>query len=140
MNTLFLILQSLNTFIFIGISGIHFYWALGGKLGIKAVIPEIEGKSAFSPPLLATIVVALSMLIGAWLSWKPTPTHYTAILVYGNLVIGIIFLLRAIGDFRYVGFTKKVKGSLFAQYDTKYYSPLCLVVASIAFFIYWVVK
>ena len=39
---------------------------------------------------------------------------------------------RGIGDFRYVGFFKRVKGSLFATRDTYLYSPLCMVLAVLA--------
>lgn len=41
-------------------------------------------------------------------------------------LIAIIFLLRAMGDFNYVGFFKKVRETDFAINDSKYYSPLCL--------------
>jgi Protein of unknown function (DUF3995) len=46
--------------------------------------------------------------------------------------IAAIFLLRAIGDFRYVGFFKKERGSKFAKMDTKFYSPLCLLIGGLA--------
>jgi hypothetical protein len=140
MNMLFTILQTINTLIFIGISAIHLYWAFGGKLGVNAVIPEMEGKTVFNPPFLATIGVSVAMLTAAWLSWTPTEDTENNILIYGNLGIGIVFLIRAIGDFKYVGFTKKIKNTLFAQNDTHFYSPLCLLISSIAFFIYWVIQ
>jgi Protein of unknown function (DUF3995) len=140
MNNTFSLLQLINTIIFLIISGFHFYWALGGKLGSQAVIPQMEGKMAFQPPVLATIFVALVMLIGAWLSWIPDGETDKKILIYGNLAIGIIFLIRAIGDFKYVGFFKKVKGSLFAENDSRYYSPLCLVVSGIGFFVWWWIR
>ncbi|PTT14637.1 DUF3995 domain-containing protein, partial [Flavobacterium sp. HMWF030] len=43
-------------------------------------------------------------------------------------IIIFIFILRAIGDFNYVGFFKKHRNSEFALKDTKYYSPLCLLI------------
>ncbi len=45
---------------------------------------------------------------------------------YGLYVIGSIFLLRAIGDFKYVGFFKSIKNTEFGRMDTQFYSPLCL--------------
>jgi Protein of unknown function (DUF3995) len=137
MNNLFTVSQTLNTFIFIVIAGFHFYWAFGGKLGSQAVIPQIEGKLAFQPPILATVFVALAMLVGAWLSWQATNSM---IFIYGNLLIAVVMLLRAVGDFKYVGFFKKIKGTLFAQNDTKYYSPLCLLISANAFYIYFNIK
>jgi hypothetical protein len=38
-------------------------------------------------------------------------------------------LARAIGEFRYVGFFKQVRGSRFATLDTLVYSPVCLLLA-----------
>jgi len=67
MNILFTISQILNTLIFMIMAGFHFYWALGGKFGSEAVMPTIEEKLIFQPPILATIFVALAMLVGAWL-------------------------------------------------------------------------
>lgn len=46
---------------------------------------------------------------------------------YGLWIIAGIFIVRALGDFRYVGFFKKIKHTAFGQNDTKYYSPLCLI-------------
>jgi hypothetical protein len=37
--------------------------------------------------------------------------------------------LRAIGDFRYVGFFKRIRDSKFARLDTLAYSPLCAALA-----------
>jgi Protein of unknown function (DUF3995) len=137
MNNLFSIVQLLNTIIFLTISVFHFYWAFGGKLGSQAVIPKIEGKLVFQPPVLATVLVALAMLFGAWLSWK---ANRDIIFIYGNLIIGIVMLLRAIGDFKYVGFFKKIKGTLFAQNDIRYYSPLCLLISLNALYIYFNIR
>jgi hypothetical protein len=47
---------------------------------------------------------------------------------YGLWIIAGIFILRAIGEFNYVGFFKKIKQTKFGQNDAKYYSPLCLTI------------
>ena len=47
-----------------------------------------------------------------------------ALLCAGGRPVG-----RAIGDFKYVGFFKRVRGSKFARMDTLVYSPLCLLLA-----------
>ena len=48
---------------------------------------------------------------------------------YINLgwILSVIFIIRAIGDFNFLGFFKKRKNTPFAIYDTIYFSPLCLV-------------
>jgi hypothetical protein len=43
-----------------------------------------------------------------------------------------VFGLRAIGDFRYLGFFKRVTGTRFARADTLIYSPLCAGLAAMA--------
>jgi Protein of unknown function (DUF3995) len=142
-------LKTTNSTIFLVIALFHIYWAFGGKFGSKAVIPEMEGKATFNPPFLATIFVALAMLICSFLSiiaHKPiykgmSPIFMSSkIEVYAQLVLGIIFMIRAIGDFKYVGFSKKIKGTNFAKNDTLYYSPLCVLISVIAFYIYWNIR
>lgn len=54
---------------------------------------------------------------------------------YGLWAIASIFILRAVGDFNYVGFFKKHKQTKFGQNDTKYYSPLCLTISLLILFL-----
>jgi hypothetical protein len=139
--------QTFNTTLFLAISGLHFYWAFGILMGkkmksVSEVLPEMEGKPLFTPGAFATFIVAIGLVFFAIISgfglleidifkiFKP-------IFLYGNLLIAIIFMARAIGDFRYVGFFKKNKTSKFAINDSKYYSPLCLLISILAFTIYW---
>jgi hypothetical protein len=44
--------------------------------------------------------------------------------------VGVAFALRAVGEFRLVGFFKSVKGTEFAAMDTWFYSPLCLAIGA----------
>lgn len=123
-----------NIIILLSISGIHFFWAFGGSWGAKAAIPtNTEGKTMLSPDIFATLVVAFGVLAMALLHLEiiqllslPIPTWINT---YGLKIIAGIFFFRAIGDFRYVGFFKKIKGTNFAHFDTKYYSPLCLLLS-----------
>ncbi len=46
--------------------------------------------------------------------------------------LGLVFLLRAVGNLRTFGFFKIVKGTPFADWDTWLYSPLCLLLALLA--------
>lgn len=127
-----------NTLILLAISGIHFFWAFGGRWGADAALPTSkDGKRMLSPDIFATLIVAFGILAMALLHLEkvqtlnlPIPAWINA---YGLKIIAGIFLLRAIGDFRYVGFSKKVKNTKFANLDTKYYSPLCLILSINAF-------
>lgn len=120
--------------IFMVLSAIHFYWGFGGKWGSHAVVPTKEnGEPVFIPRTISTFVVAIGLLcFGLFYLIK-----YGLIAVslpkwidqYGFWIIASIFIMRAIGDFNYVGFFKKHKSSKFAINDAKYYSPLCLVIS-----------
>lgn len=127
-----------NTIFFSLVGTIHVYWAFLGFLGIplgsiNAVIPEKkEGNLSFQPSVLATLVVAIGLFTMAFFSWA----ILSDAVVFSeqwvkriNAGIAFLFLVRAIGDFKYVGFFKKVKETRFALNDTRYYSPLCLCVA-----------
>lgn len=123
--------------VFLFLSGIHFYWGLGGKWGIQATVPtKIDNEKMMNPGFIACFVVAfgllgfgLLVLIKANLLKISLPSW---ILNYGMWIVASIFILRAFGDFNYVGFFKKVKSTEFGQKDTKYYSPLCLLIGILA--------
>lgn len=127
-----------NILILLSISGIHFFWAFGGKWGENAALPtSVDGKKALNPDIFATLIVAFGLLAMALLHLEkvqilglPIPTWIN---VYGLKIIAGIFLVRAIGDFRYVGFFKKIKGTIFANLDTKFYTPLCVLLSFNAF-------
>lgn len=125
-----MILSLINAIILILISAIHFYWAFGGKWAIDRVFPEIKSTKPIRPSIAATVIVAFIFLgfAGVYLNKIqflniPFPTFINQ---YGVLILGIIFIARAIGEFKYVGFFKTMKDSKFAKLDTKFYSPLCL--------------
>ena len=122
--------------IFLFLSGIHMYWGFGGQWGNDAVIPTKDNNvKVMVPGIIATFIVALGLLgFGAVVfvniieSDLNIPFRLDIFRNYGLWVIASIFILRAIGEFNYVGFFKKYKKTKFGQNDTKYYSPLCLII------------
>ncbi|TCC96977.1 DUF3995 domain-containing protein [Pedobacter hiemivivus] len=130
-------------FIFLLLSGIHIYWAFGGKWASTAVIPTKEDEVKIAmPSAFGTLVVAaglmgfgLLVLARSGLLDISLPNW---LLKYGLWAIAGIFLLRAVGDFRYVGFFKKYKKTRFGRNDTKYYSPLCLAIVLMILVMQWV--
>lgn len=59
----------------------------------------------------------------------------TALLAIDALAgVGILFLLRAIGERRYVGIFKRVRGTPFAKNDDRVFVPLCIFVGATAVF------
>ncbi len=49
--------------------------------------------------------------------------------------LGGVLLLRAIGEFRYVGLFKRVRGTRFATLDTWLYTPLCAMLAAAVWYL-----
>jgi hypothetical protein len=122
--------------IFLFLSGIHIYWAYGGVWGSEAVIPTKNNNvKVMAPGLIATLIVAFGLLVFSlvvFLNLMSTeykmPGWLYSINKVGLWAIAGIFILRAIGDFNYVGFFKKTRNTAFGKNDTKYYSPLCFVI------------
>jgi Protein of unknown function (DUF3995) len=118
------------------LAGIHVYWAAGGKAGKGAAIPSASGRPVIKPSAFATASVAVALcamaaLVALRVGWLRLP------FLAGNSgavqacawLITAVFALRAIGDFRYIGFFKSVRDSRFARLDTLAYSPLCACLA-----------
>ncbi|MBL8019176.1 MAG: DUF3995 domain-containing protein [Leptospirales bacterium] len=122
---------------------LHVYWAFGGKIGILAALPEQGGKPVFTPSKSMTILVALALGFAAIVALHAGHVLTSTVLssrlsAWFCLGLAAVFLFRAIGDFKLVGFAKTVKGTRFARQDTLYYSPLCLLLSSGYFVVgYW---
>lgn len=131
--------------IFMFLSGIHFYWAFGGKWGTDAVFPTKDNTVKLEMPgIIPTLIVAFGLLTFGFIVIANTvnlsiefPNWIKSVLAYGLWIIAGIFIFRAVGEFRYVGFFKKVKYTKFAINDTKYYSPLCLLIGLLALILEW---
>lgn len=120
--------------IFFLISSIHFFWAFGGTWGVDAVLPTKDDNisKVLNPALLPTLIVGLAFLFFGFfiliISGILSFTLPQLLSKYGLWFIASIFVLRAIGDFNYVGFFKKIKHTNFGKNDTKYFSPLCSII------------
>jgi hypothetical protein len=137
MNTRF---ESILIIIFLTISIIHFYWAFGGIKGLNKALPTDEkGERVLNPGKIETSVVGLGLLffafyyltkIGAFEIELPK-----LIIDHSGWIISSIFILRAIGEFKYVGFFKEIKNTEFGKFDTKYFSILSLTIGIIGILI-----
>ena len=111
---------------------IHLYWSIGGKWAFKEVLPtKANGKLVLNPKWFDSLFVGVSLLgvailYGIRIELFKINFLPNWFLNYALYVITIVFIIRAIGDFKYVGFFKKIKDTKFANNDTKYFSPLCL--------------
>jgi hypothetical protein len=117
----------------------HLYWAAGGRFGSGAAIPTSGSERLLNPSSFGTIFIAAALFaamlvvlgrLKIWGAFVPGWIFYS-----GTWVISLLFLLRTIGDFRYVGFFKSVSGTEFARWDTILFSPLCLFIGIVAFLI-----
>ena len=125
----------LLSIIFIFLAGLHFYWAIFGIKDPTMVLPTKEnGKFLFKPGKLGTVLVGLFLSLFAfiYLNKAISFTEHRE-LTYASAAIGFIFLLQALGDFKYLGFFKKLRSTRFARMDSHYYSPLALLVSLLIF-------
>jgi hypothetical protein len=120
---------------------LHAYWALGGRWGSAYTVPTINGRRIFDPTPTATWVVcgllglAVILVMGkaGWIGASPLPVLSDV----GVWLLGLVFVLRAIGNLRTFGVFKVVKGTPFADWDTWFYSPLCLLIALLVLGLAW---
>lgn len=122
------------------LAGVHVYWALGGTWGGAVAVPtRADGAGGsgeaplFRPGPVATLLVAAALTVagllvlaagGAWAA--PVPAGLVRAGAWG---LAAVFALRAVGEFRYVGLFKRVRGTPFAAWDSRLFTPLCAALA-----------
>lgn len=135
-----MILSILLSLILIGLGMIHFNWVIGGKFGFSKSLPTKEsGERVLNPKKIDCAIVGIGLTaFGIFYLFKSGLFEYNFpewIMEYGSWIIPIIFLLRAIGEFKYVGFFKSIKKTDFGKLDTKLFSPLCSIIGTFGFII-----
>ena len=123
------------------LAALHVFWALGGQAGTGAAIPEVDGRPSVVPSRTSTLLVALALtaaavvvLARAGLAQRGAAPWIARV---AAAVLGAVLVLRAIGDFRLVGFLKSVRSTRFASRDTWLYSPLSLLLGAGALWLAW---
>lgn len=118
----------------------HLYWAIGGTKGLGVAVPEKSaskgGGPVFVPSAFGTIAAGLLIAgLAAFYAFEARPLISSAVnrdTLFAPWEVALLvatgagFILRAIGDFKYVGFFKRSTGTPFAIADSRYFSPLCL--------------
>jgi hypothetical protein len=135
-----MILPLFLSLVFIILGGLHFYWAMGGAFGFSASLPtKSTGERVLNPTKFESAIIGIGLTtFGVFYLFKlgliayPLPAW---LMISGGWTIPTLFLLRAIGDLKYVGFFKSVKATEFAKLDTKYFSLLCVLIAAIGYII-----
>ena len=119
---------------------LHVFWAFGGSWGVNTALPTKDDSElpVLRPRMLGTFFIGLLCFLASILlivqldllaAIKSSPLSK-----WLYIAGGIVFLLRAIGEGKYVGFFKKIKHTRFAKQDTAFYSPLCVWI-SLNFFL-----
>ncbi|MFZ1749890.1 MAG: DUF3995 domain-containing protein [Saprospiraceae bacterium] len=119
---------------------IHFYWSFGKTWGLDITIPTtLSGDRVLRPKKLDCALVGLGLSLCSLFYLKLSglidfEISSTSIKVV-SWIIPVIFILRAIGDFKYVGYFKKIKNTSFGIADSKIFTPLCLIIGAIGIII-----
>ncbi len=115
------------------IAAIHLYWAACGSIWKAGAILSRGGVAGpVAQPLIHSLVgvALLGMATAVGSTAYLLPLILPAGLLRGkSVLLALIFTARAVGEFRYVGFFKRVRGNVFAGRDTYLYSLLCLLLA-----------
>jgi hypothetical protein len=126
-------LASVVSLAFVALATWHFRMAIRPTGGASGAVPTVAGKPLFVPSPRATALVGVVLLLFACLVAATAgllevglPMRVLSWLCYA-LALGL--MARAVGEFKYVGFFKRVRDSKFARLDTLLYSPLCLLLA-----------
>jgi len=112
-----------------GLALVHLYWALGGRRALSSALPSrSDGGVVFRPGRVITFGVAASLMLFAALIVQTLRIDGG----YPRALVGIgilILVARAVGDGRYLGFTKRIRGTRFAQLDDRYFTPVVVFLA-----------
>jgi len=128
------LLGDVSALVLAALGAVHVYWAARGAAAGSGAIPEVDGKPLFRPGRLATLGVAGALFVAAavvlgrlgQLAGLGVPPAVFGLASWG---LTAVLFARAIGDFRYVGFFKRVRGTRFARLDSAVFSPLVLALA-----------
>ncbi|MFT6338612.1 MAG: hypothetical protein ACI86M_000618 [Saprospiraceae bacterium] len=135
-----IILTSVLAITFCLLSLIHFNWAIGGIWGFDNALPTNEdGERILNPRKIDSFIVGLGLLgfsvFYLYVAGIICLPISELISKYLKWIVPSIFILRAIGDFRYVGLFKKVKNTNFGRFDTAFFTPLCFLIGFLGYLI-----
>ncbi len=117
--------------VFALLSLFHVIGALGHWRSL-AVIPVVSGEVPHYPSSSSWLAVAAALALAALVVLVRgdiiLPSIPSRLSTLACLILGAVFVLRAIGEFRFFGFFRSVTDTRFAFWDTLLYTPLCLVI------------
>ena len=121
---------SIATVVVLGAAAaLHVFWAAGGTWGLRQAWPELPGEDNFQPGPLLTLAVAVALVVGAVLVALVASGADYRLMRWAVIGVVAVFTLRAVGDSRVAGFTKKIRDTEFGQADDRIFTPLCVFLA-----------
>ena len=104
-----MVLALILILIFSSISILHFYWAFGGKKWGNFAVPSYNEVPLIQPRFFETIAVAISFIFFAMVIGMKTGFHPLIWVSQSGLTFILfgmtaIFLVRTVGEFRYMVF------------------------------------
>ena len=115
------------------VSLVHVYWAARGVASGASVPSHADGTPVFRPGRVATLLVALALLLAALIVLGRAqlldlrvPPIALRVGIWG---VATTFTARTVGEFRYVGLFERVSDTPFARWDTRLFTPLCAAIA-----------
>jgi hypothetical protein len=120
------------------IAGLHAYWGRGGLWPaasedelIATVIGNAGARRMPSPGLclLVALAIAVTAIWPLLLTQGSSAGALRPLILFGGFTIMAVFLLRGIAGFL-PAWRRLHPREPFASYDRRYYSPLCLLIAT----------
>ena len=114
----------------------HLHWASGGKIGYSVSLPQRRGgepvlahrigwwRVGAAGVVLALALLAILTLAVAGVIPIPMPTAMSRLAL---TIAGVVLASRAIVPTPWTGFFKTIRTTRWARYDTRFYSPLFLM-------------
>jgi hypothetical protein len=109
-----------------GVAALHVYWAFVGTSQGSSAVPSLpNGQLLFSPGPIACIAVAVAIgTLAAALAWAVFLPATVAWPLRTVLTLALLVLtLRAVGDGRFMGFSKRIRDTAFGRADDALYTP-----------------
>ena len=117
----------LTVAVLLAAAGLHVYWAAGGRWMLDRAFPTTS--SDFGPGPLLTLAVAGALAafatVVASVAFGVGPDQ----LAWATALGAAVLALRAVGDGKVVGFTKRDHESVFGRADDRYFTPIVVFLA-----------
>lgn len=109
---------------------VHVYWAFGGTWLAQAAVPTSSDTTpTFTPGRWLTLAVAGALMVFAGLVVAAVSDVGPAAVIWLVWAGTAVFVARAVGDTKFAGFTKSVRGTAFADFDDRVFTPLVVFLA-----------